>query len=354
MCYPKPGPRCSAHARTSLLRAKDRVMGASPFDNPEHYMKMKEAEKKAKDSFDATPAGQRYLKRRIVQGMDKDGSYAARLELGKLRREEMLKEFKDNQTVEDSHSFTEEEEQGIITRFHEATEHDFPEKGSARVGWDREGGRRSAITPQIEAMVDDSSRWLSSLSADEHEAVSWFTSDGFSAVNSHLQGRELPDYMTKYSTEHVEKTAELLSSAIDKNSSEEPVIVWRGLSMDHFGDAEEKYPDADFREAMLLDAKDRFKVGEEWSPGVPMSTSYDPSAGKSFSTSRVILEIKSKRQAPVCVASAWGVSEREAITHPESRYRVVAVEENARFISEGRDGKQVESECLVIQLEELT
>lgn len=69
MCYPKPGPRCSAHAAADLAAARQHLEQLSN-DNDVSDAALKDAyqrEVKAQENFDATPKGMDALRRSIEQ-----------------------------------------------------------------------------------------------------------------------------------------------------------------------------------------------------------------------------------------------------------------------------------------------
>lgn len=81
MCYAAPGPRCSNHAKTIYLAAKNKFEEASKNGDPkaeQYYTEMKDAER----NFYMTPAGQEALREEIEKNGDEDGSLAYRLEYG--------------------------------------------------------------------------------------------------------------------------------------------------------------------------------------------------------------------------------------------------------------------------------
>ena len=67
MCYPAPGPRCSAHARTELKAAAKEYKA-----DPKNYAKF-EALQEAQREMDSTPDGQDYLNDQIAM-MDQDSA----------------------------------------------------------------------------------------------------------------------------------------------------------------------------------------------------------------------------------------------------------------------------------------
>lgn len=86
MCYPKPGPRCSAHAKTSLKQAASKYKSA-PSDVT--YA----AFAKAQDDYDATPEGIKRLKKQVNKQPDNIAA-STRLMNGMARREHALRELK--------------------------------------------------------------------------------------------------------------------------------------------------------------------------------------------------------------------------------------------------------------------
>ena len=65
MCYPKPGPRCSAHAKEKLREASKAFKANDSFDN---FMALKDAQQ----AYETTPEGIRELKKQLdsMQGVD--------------------------------------------------------------------------------------------------------------------------------------------------------------------------------------------------------------------------------------------------------------------------------------------
>lgn len=91
MCYPKPGPRCSGHAKARLERARNAAMG----------MTVTQAERQelldAQDAYDATPAGLSELTRDIAQaaGTRRAVELEGRLAAAQARRDEQIRAHKE-------------------------------------------------------------------------------------------------------------------------------------------------------------------------------------------------------------------------------------------------------------------
>lgn len=91
MCYPKPGPRCSAHAAAALKKASDAFKEAAVSRDEEATIAARENLTKAQDDFYMTPKGQEYLKAKIKETGDPSGDLFFKLEYGILAREEAIR-----------------------------------------------------------------------------------------------------------------------------------------------------------------------------------------------------------------------------------------------------------------------
>lgn len=84
MCYPKPGPRCSAHARQALERAEAAYKADETYEN---FEKVGEA----RNEFLSTPAGFKVLEEQYEDS--KDPLIKLMLEKHKLKRQKQLREL---------------------------------------------------------------------------------------------------------------------------------------------------------------------------------------------------------------------------------------------------------------------
>lgn len=92
MCYVKPGPRCSSHARASFLSAISKLK-----EDPTEENKKKMND--AKETYYATPAGFKYLEREMVKAQYEGNKSQARqiaktLRASKKRREKEIRAWK--------------------------------------------------------------------------------------------------------------------------------------------------------------------------------------------------------------------------------------------------------------------
>lgn len=343
MCYKSPGPRCSAHVAQALTRIKweQRNFFKSGSGKYESYEALKEAEQKAQDDYDATPAGILELQRR-TKGKRPSPREVDRLALGILRRKEALAKIgmkdqgdygtHDDRLQEDKHErvIQREFQDGTVTR--------------APVPHDAEH--------VVEALVQGSAAWIKKLSPEEIEAVSWMTSNGFAVMRTHADGREHPTWgHDVYSPEMLDENIKHVISAITKAPRlKEPVVIYRGIKEVHIvDDAEKDSVTSGFKEIDTQVVKDRFPVGSTVNLGpLPASATLNPQTALKFS-SDVVLEIKTRTFASPVNVSAWSTTEYETFVDPTRKYRVVAVHDDVTYDA----GSSRETGIRVVQLEEI-
>lgn len=144
-----------------------------------------------------------------------------------------------------------------------------------------------------------------------------------------------------------------VDSAIEKSVLEHPIVVYRGLNDDVLGEAvvaEAYQEDRPIAREWL--AKE-FPVGEEIEFKLPQSSSHSISTAMRFAYSKIVLEVKAKKAAPVGVVSAWSAGEAEYLLPRTTKYRVVSVEEKVTYNTKTRDGEERERDIMVVQLEQL-
>lgn len=339
MCYPKPGPRCSSHAALTLTEAKLSVRA-----NPSS-IEAREALDNAQLEYDATPAGMRELNRRIGQyrGTAKT-EYELRLALGQAKRIERLELIKTQDRGDIKHP------QGAVTDVV------FPVPFHQFADLHENEPRIEHGSEVMNQLIADSHGWVAKLNDEEIEAVSWYTSNGSSAINQHLTGNSpefhLRDYRDDETDEefdareakaaqehlnHLNSTVSNLDSALAKGKRSTPIKVYRGIS-DGITRAE-GYTSGDIDKYVA----DKFPVGGTFTSPVFMSSSLEYKRGAGFETSGVVLEVLGKTVGPVSNVSAWGVTEKEYVLPRDVPYQVRAVKTVAN-----KHGENI----FVIQLEE--
>ena len=250
------------------------------------------------------------------------------------------------------------------------------------------------VTPLRHYMAEESSKWLSRLTPEQQEAISWHTSNGF-AVGQHAIGVEVEyvetvfrgfvdepekDYSTldedewdMYSTdeddnyeaarEKLEKSRLAYSTAYlaTVNSAlklapklPEPVVIMRGTSLGELAELIERTDTDDAKSLM-----DSIEAGEFTGKAVPddsrlkklpLSASANPriaagfgfsSKGREFNEDRsVVLAIKGRSFASPVNVSAWGTGEYEVLTNPNSNYKITG-------------GRRVSDDKFILELEEV-
>lgn len=98
MCYPKPGPRCSAHAKEEVKKAKDFLKQAQNEDNPNKLQGAKERLKKAYRIWNSTPEGQKNLSKKAEESVrEQDSKYFNKLlEQGQELRKQQFQNMKNS------------------------------------------------------------------------------------------------------------------------------------------------------------------------------------------------------------------------------------------------------------------
>jgi ADP-ribosyltransferase exoenzyme len=333
MCYKKPGPRCSSHAalRVQQLKIKMRSLTLEETQkDPDLRYKLKDLLTEAEKEYDATPAGMLDLKRRILTE-NFDTEYTDRLNYARALRQEKLALLKQQDDGDLSHD--EPLSSPSIEHFHQ----EFLADNEIRRGWSRRDHDEES-QKFLQSIVEHSHTWVSKLTAEETEAISWLTANGFSVIREHLAGREHDIWgHDVYSRESVERAIELCDSAYEKTPQlESPIVVYRGLGSWHF---DEKYQSFE-------DVQKEFVVGETFEPDTYLSASASPQIANGFATGGVCLEIKTTRMPSPVNVSAWGHAEAEVTIPRKSKFRITKVIDKVGYNST--------MDNIVVQMEEIT
>jgi len=360
MCYPKPGPRCSAHAKArhiALRQARSEMRRKGVYLSWEEESVLEAELKAAELDFDSTPVGQARLELRLTQEMDYDGSLAERLAHVKELRRLQLEAVKATDAG-DIHNhgdngvqLPKEELKGRLTR--------------------RKNLRESpAGRKKIEAYIEYSKNFSQHLSTEEANALYWHTSDGSGTVNEILHKKYSPESekwtyenlkrnwgnRDKYSKKMIEKQVKTLDGVFARHSLPEPVVLYRGFGKNNLPDQlDHVHPDsAEMKEYLA----EKYPLGETIDIPEYMSTSLDPAVAHKFAGyEAMVLEIKTKRAVPVAMMSAWDESEREFVVNRNGKYRVVNVLKNVTYedvyITSKTQKSANNKKVTVIQLEEV-
>jgi hypothetical protein len=332
MCYPKPGPRCSADAAKRLAKAKHefRVYYANHKNDDEmdynEFDRLKQLRDDAKQEFNITPAGIRALERQVAEG---GGSWAEiKLEKARSDRQHALNQLSKKQQMEEVH-----DKASIGSYVYQQCE--FTQDGQPLNRID-ENGEDMAV------MLQESLDWAEHLSDEEIEAMNHYSQGGYADVNGVLTSKT---YKPRGTVESVHETVKHLDSALAKASSNKEVVVYRR----HFFYDE----DGSFAHLSSEELQEKFPVGSVYEPGFFMSTSLDQKniPGPDRTNSRNLIarfEIKTHRGASISATAHQGTNEKEFLLPRDGKYRVV--NNNVQALVNGYSG---EGPVQIIQLEEL-
>lgn len=314
MCYPKPGPRCSAHAAASLSKAITEAR-ESKDQTFADYARLQTKVEEAEREYYATPAGQK-----VLDQMISENAAGAKLkkERGKLDRTAALAALKTADAGDIKHT-------SAAPLVSPLSSTEFQSAGDSRKA-SEEGG------DQIRLLIDQSTQWTEKLTLDELTAVHYYTGAGASRINRQLAGatpletRKQPLTSAKNSIAHID-------SALSKYTAAEPVITYRGVS-DWFYDKHNVTRYGPTEQSDILEAvyKD-YPVGSEVQLSSFTSVSYDPSSASRFARSQIVMEIKTSHAVPIVNISEQNTREREGLLPRTAKLRVAAIQENVSYPS---------------------
>lgn len=331
MCYPKPGPRCSNHARKRYITAKSIVKQAQQEGFGVSYFQASENLKKAEMEFYMTPAGFRELERRIsVQ--DNVAKHTMLLETSRAARAEMLKKINTEDQGDTEHKTVYRDGLSKARKTLLPLNND-----TIRSSW-RVSGSEKAETRKY---VEESARFADNLTDDEVAAVRWMTSNGFMEMDELKNGR-YDDLDEEYESDLIEKRERIirmkktLYEALNK-APQKPRIVYRGLQHDSVP-KEVKNDGATWSQPAQYSSNEEhaaavesyFKrvVGTEITFERPVSTTADPGVAVRFSDGgynnqpEIVYEISTRKGAAVGLVSAWDVAEKEYVLPPKAKFKV--------------------------------
>jgi hypothetical protein len=355
MCYPKPGPRCSAHAKAKYVSLLQKQKASRDSNNLtwEQRKKLQAAVDAAELDYDSTPVGQARLELRIKQGMERNGDISERLENARALRTMQLQAIK----AEDAGDIHNHDNSGV-----EWSSDRFLSRRAHRKDWKSEKSQKS-----VKKYIEFNHEFIQKLSTEESMALYWHTSDGASVVNSEIHGKikTSSDKWThdnntnfalskKYSKTMVKNQMKTLDGIFAKHSLKEPTILYRGIGSNGFPKEltgkDENSPE------LAAYLADKYPVGKEIVIPEYMSTSADPAVAHNFSGFQgVVLEVKTKSAVPVGLVSAWNASEREFLVNRDGKYKVVSVLKDVTYknVFNSYAPSPHNEHVTVIQLEEI-
>lgn len=327
MCYPKPGPRCSNHARIAFSKARYALKETFPRTD-EVKLQFVEAELQ----FHMTPAGMRELERlireKVPHTQDSRFDPAERLAYCKEARKQALADLKAKDKGDLPHP--NKYNYDLLTQAEQTV---FQKASVSRNGW----ATKEDQTERVNQYLEYSSSWVDTLTPEEIQAARWMTSAGSIEFAEYVSGNLKPSSFDIHQGEtllekkvRVEKAMASLDTALAKFSGTEQ-IVYRGAS--------EYFFPANIRETQYTDGYEEnfegFLSGLKAKGTVEFnnyqSASLDPATACDFSKQDTIFEMKTKRSVPVGVASAWQGSEREMIIPRDTKFRIVGILKNVPY-----------------------
>lgn len=339
MCYKRPGPRCSTHAKAAFVRAHMKTIEAvRGRTDPEEYVRLREAEKEAEWNFYMTPWGQADLQRRIDRGEDTSGYLAETKVRAWQARLEALQALKAQDQGDTN-------EQHDLPELHHSGEELMSDPTCVRTAW----AHREDRAALVEAYLDESLHLTARLTPEERDAVRFWTSNGCKIVGDHLYGK-------KSEEEHegqIRQAIANLDSVFSKVPQSSPRVVYRGLNDWTFPEEiiDNKYRNRElFSQQIDQHLEENYPVGKTITFPSYQSATADPASARSFSGPDVILEVKTRRAAAVGIMSAWEASEREMLLPRDMKVRVVGIQRGVRYQAD-RDPNS-NKEFIIIQVED--
>jgi len=325
MCYPKPGPRCSAHAAAAYAKAHQKVLHAFMNNKKDPELdRLIKLRNKAQQEYRITPAGiEEYARQVAENNPPKQWDIDKLAELKKMRADRIAL-VKDDRTV----NHRKQPEQTYIST-------QLSNQGDELIPM-------SFDHPDLLASLKDSERWSHTLSDKEIATVAWYSQAGYADINGHLSVENFnPRYKT-YPDGKLQEAVDVMDSAFEKYvPSPHGVVVHR---RHHF------YTDDGHHTTLTVEEiQKQFPAGSTYEPGFYLSTSLDPDNISVASSGVAALQILTRTGVPVTSISSQGPSEFEFITPRNAKFKVVA--NDIKMKTKNRQGETVEIN--VIQLEEI-
>lgn len=338
MCYPKPGPRCSASAALKVanarkacfiyLRNKSKAENKDEYNNFEPLMKNV---KQAQAEYEITPAGIKELERSVALYPDSKSSINKLEEVKALRAARIAAakaKNKDKEVFDAPHKIK------FDNSINNYSIKNLSQNGDTLEAIDVDSA-------DVDLMVKEGEAFSYKLNADEIEALQWYTRGGYADVNGSLSNPDSKEY--SYDKAKAKEAVGFLDSAFSKVDAEREVIVYRR----HFLYKE----DGKFDTKTLEEKQETFSVGSTYEPNFFMSTSLNPdNAPPSDDGFVVFMEIKAKRAACLATIANSGTQEQEFLLPRDAKYKVVG--NSSKVTIKGSDTQEGRT-LTVIQLEEI-
>lgn len=333
MCYPKPGPRCSAHAHKKYTDAQQKVLelyhskltvqDKNYFDK--QLNKLIKAREKAKEEYYTTPAGILELEQDVA--MHPNSSWnVEKLETAKAIRKAQMDAVKRNSLKEVKHGKVK------ITPVSERNLR-FSNFGEDLVAF-------NSLSREGKTCMEEGYFNSRRMTDEQIASFKWYTADGFHNINKMLSGYN-DDSLEKTQIPMINKTVANMDSFYETVKPRPvPIVVYRRHLLWNNGQQETN------KDAI----RKHFPVGSEYESKIYMSTSLSPeSLIQADNVSVVNLEILTKRGVSVSGVSSHSNTELEYLLPRDTKYKVVSNDTMVSLVRE--DGTR--ETITVIQLEEL-
>lgn len=324
MCYPKPGPRCSANAAAAYAKAHQKVLHAFMSNADDKVLeKLRKMREKAQKEYDITPAGIRdYERRQEEHPSDYNKEQLDKLKQKRAARIALVKNV------------------GQV-KHRTPTNHPY-----ASTAFSSTGDKIQSMSydhPDLLTSIQSSQQWAYKLNDEEIATMAWYSQAGYADINGHLSNNGNNPYARRENTpEKIDKAIQVMDAALKKHEPNgDGVTVYR---RHHFYNEEGRHATLP-----LTEIQEKFPVGSEYEPKFFMSTSLDPANLPNSDGSSAALQILTKTGAPVTAISSQGPREYEFVLPRDAKFKVIA--NDVKMKTKNRKGE--ESEITVIQLQEI-
>ena len=310
MCYPKPGPRCSAHAIKAYAVAHQKCLNALYRKGEEVDIIGKNAYRKkldrlvaarsrAEKEFLATPAGLALLESKVKGARHPRDREMAQEDLdnARLLRQSKLAAIQANDEG-DKNSHRQARVEQLYAKLNLVTE--FLEDDVPRVGWYNTDEGQDDYT---DTLIKVSSAWSNRLTPEQLAVVHWYAEDGSNVLSMHSRGEQPA---TEFTADELDSKQKLLTEALERAPRlPHKVVLYRGInSLGKF------------------DPDSIVQTGEYVTDSVQSATP-NPGVANSFGYGGVMLEIKTRSIACTSAMTRHGTKEEEVLLKPGTRYKLV-------------------------------
>ncbi len=324
MCYPKPGPRCSAYAAAAYAKAHQKVLDAFMGDKADPELnRLVKLREKARQEYAITPAGIREKER----AYNSNPTEWAKAELQKVKeeRERRLQAVKDKKPT--AHKLL--NQKIIYTPTPALQNGDTPEE-------------MRYSHPNLLTSLKDSEKWAHNLTDEELETVAWYSQGGFGNVNGHLSNPEHTP-LRGYSKKKIEKAVKILDKAFSKyEPNVEGVTVYR-RHLSWTGDYS-------YENLSSQEIQKRFQPGTIYRNPSYLSTSLNPDNLPTNDETVTGMEILTKTGVPITSVSSQGPREYEFIIPRGKAFKIIS---NDVKVSRYDRMKKENVNVVIIRLEEI-